>query len=348
MVRAVLHQLEIRRPQYQFSQEYILDWVAKAHAQADQNPDLYLPIRERLFRLGFGPGKIESRGVVISDCSHERWDEMELYPISCLGKKTAVYDRIVTETFADWFPPDYVFPPHLIHATCTGYAAPSPAQKLISIRSPHTSVTHAYHMGCYAAIPAIRMAHGNALIVHSELSSLHMNPQLHSTDQLVIQSLFADGFARYHISQEEVPGYEILALQEEIYPETLEAMTWQPASWGLQMTISREVPVHIVRALPSFMKRLEEKAGVPLQDAYYAIHPGGPKIIENVAKLLNLHPTQYAHSLSILKACGNMSSATLPHIWEAMWKDIPSGALIVSLAFGPGLTLCGAVFRCGH
>ena len=348
MVRAVLHELEIRRPQYQFSQEHILDWVAKAHAQADQNPDLYLSIREKLFRLGFGPGKIESRGVSITDCSHERWDEMELYPISCLGKKTAAYDRIVTETFADWFPFAYVFPDHFIHVTCTGYVAPSPAQKLISMRSPHTTVTHAYHMGCYAAIPAIRMAHGNALIVHSELSSLHMNPQLHSTDQLVIQSLFADGFARYRISEEEVPGYEILAGLEEIYPDTLEAMTWQPASWGLQMTISREVPVHIVRALPGFMQRLEGKAGIPLQDAYFAIHPGGPKIIDNIAQLLHLHPSQYAHSLSILKECGNMSSATLPHIWAAMWKDIPQGSLVVSLAFGPGLTLCGAVFRCGR
>lgn len=343
MARTILHQLETRRPSYQFPQEHILDWVAKAHAAADQNPGLYSVIRARLLKLGC---KIDTRGIAIKDCSHEDWAAMELYPHSSMDQKIAVYDRIVSELFNDWFPASYVFPSHFIHVTCTGYVAPSPAQKLISQRSPRTAVTHAYHMGCYAAIPAIRMAQSDALIVHTELSSLHMNPQLHSPDQLVIQSLFADGFARYRISQEKAPGYEILAVQEELYPGTLEAMTWQPASWGMQMTIERDVPQHITRALSPFLKRLEKKAGLSLADAYFAIHPGGPKIIDNVAELLKLKPFQYAHSLSILKTCGNMSSATLPHIWEAMSQEIPAGSLVVSLAFGPGLTLCGAVFRC--
>ncbi|MBS0615594.1 MAG: hypothetical protein JSR58_03460 [Verrucomicrobia bacterium] len=335
--------LEIRRPKHQFSQEYLLDWVAKAHAAAEQNPDLYSSIRERLFKLG---SKVESRGIVIDDCCHENWADMELYPHSCMGKKAKAYDRIVTDTLFDWFPESYALPSHVIHVTCTGYTAPSPVQQLVSQRSPQTVVTHAYHMGCYAAIPAMRMAAEGALIIHSELSSLHMNPGTHSLDQLVIQTLFADGFARYLITEDEVPGYEILALQEEVYPGTLSAMTWNPASWGMEMSISREVPTHIAKALPSFMKRLEEKAGRSLQKAFFAIHPGGPKIVEKIAELLNLHPSQYAHSMQILKTFGNMSSATLPHVWEAMWKEIPDGSLIVSLAFGPGLTLCGAVFQC--
>jgi predicted naringenin-chalcone synthase len=49
----------------------------------------------------------------------------------------------------------------------------------------------------------------------------------------------------------------------------------------------------------------------------------------------------------ILQNFGNMSSATLPHIWEAMLGDIkvPNQALIVSLAFGPGLTISGALLE---
>jgi len=44
---------------------------------------------------------------------------------------------------------------------------------------------------------------------------------------------------------------------------------------------------------------------------------------------------------------GNMSSATLPHVWQAIASSasVSDGRLIVSLAFGPGLTLSGAVLR---
>jgi predicted naringenin-chalcone synthase len=42
-----------------------------------------------------------------------------------------------------------------------------------------------------------------------------------------------------------------------------------------------------------------------------------------------------------------MSSATLPHVWKAILEDdaIPGKTLIVSLAFGPGLTLSGGILQ---
>jgi predicted naringenin-chalcone synthase len=44
---------------------------------------------------------------------------------------------------------------------------------------------------------------------------------------------------------------------------------------------------------------------------------------------------------------GNMSSATLPHIWQRLIDDpaVPRGTPIPSLAFGPGLTMCGALLE---
>jgi hypothetical protein len=42
-----------------------------------------------------------------------------------------------------------------------------------------------------------------------------------------------------------------------------------------------------------------------------------------------------------------MSSATLPHIWADLAGDpacLP-GTLVASFAFGPGLTIAGALFR---
>jgi len=44
---------------------------------------------------------------------------------------------------------------------------------------------------------------------------------------------------------------------------------------------------------------------------------------------------------------GNMSSATLPHVWQRIVSDerVRPGATVLSLAFGPGLSVCGGLFR---
>ncbi len=116
------------------------------------------------------------------------------------------------------------------------------------------------------------------------------------------------------------------------------------------MKLEKEVPVRIARALPSFVAKLLEKVKVSGSEIYFAIHPGGPKIIQQVAKILELRPEQFEHSQWVLQNHGNMSSATLPHIWERLWNDeqVNPGSYVVSLAFGPGLTLAGGVFECGR
>jgi predicted naringenin-chalcone synthase len=77
------------------------------------------------------------------------------------------------------------------------------------------------------------------------------------------------------------------------------------------------------------------------------VHPGGPRIIDGVRDALKLEESSVEISRRVLRDQGNMSSATLPHIWKEILQDesVPNGAWIPSIAFGPGLTLTGAVFR---
>jgi predicted naringenin-chalcone synthase len=69
--------------------------------------------------------------------------------------------------------------------------------------------------------------------------------------------------------------------------------------------------------------------------------------LQQIKELLDLESQQLEHSEYVLKHFGNMSSATLPHIWERMLHDVPKGSLIVSLAFGPGLNIAGGLFKVG-
>jgi predicted naringenin-chalcone synthase len=84
-----------------------------------------------------------------------------------------------------------------------------------------------------------------------------------------------------------------------------------------------------------------------LRHAVVAVHPGGPKIIDRVQEILELDAAQVQASRDVLFDYGNMSSATLPHIWQRIASDerVASGASVLSLAFGPGLSVCGALFR---
>jgi len=53
-----------------------------------------------------------------------------------------------------------VAPDELMHVRCTRYVSPNGAQKVFARRGWQTRVTNAYHMGCYAALPALRIASG--------------------------------------------------------------------------------------------------------------------------------------------------------------------------------------------
>jgi predicted naringenin-chalcone synthase len=243
--------------------------------------------------------------------------------------------------------------------------SPSGAQRLVAKRDwgRSTEVFHAYHMGCYASMPAIRMAAGfvergksRVDIVHTELCTLHMDPSQHLPEQLVVQTLFADGLIRYSASRagdgDSIgAGLELVATREEIVPGTEDQMTWMVSDFGMQMTLSRKVPDHIRAGLGAFLERLAKAAGMTAVDlfekALFAIHPGGPRIIDEIAEHLGLRPAQVQASNAVLSNYGNMSSATLPHVWKSMLEDdaVPPGTLIVSLAFGPGLTIAGAILR---
>lgn len=359
------------RPAHELSQEAILRWIASAHSyaqsriQKENNPDWERSILELLLRIGSGPGKIEKRGFHFSDMTHQSWDKMQIYNLLASPEgnahrtRTAYFAKASSEIAQQLYVQENALPAHLIHVTCTGYAAPSAAQKLVAQRESATAVTHAYHMGCYASLPAIRIALGlpsSVGVLHTELCSLHMNPLNHDKQQLVIQTLFGDGFIRYSVLDEEEAKkhpacLKVLHIAEKVIPNTHDCMQWGCADWGMEMILSPDVPRHIGQALPQFLELLAAKSGYSAEElkkkALFAIHPGGPKIIDAVEQWLKLSPEQSQCSREVLRTMGNMSSATLPHIWEKMVRNpsIEEGTPIVSFAFGPGLTLFGSVFE---
>jgi len=352
-------------PRFRTPQAAGLHWLIEAHVRAGGADRKAM---EALFeRYSASADQIATRGHDLVDFTHRRMGEMQLFGPggSDLAQKTNFFQERVNKIFERYYPVDAKAPDAILHVTCTGYSAPSGAQRLVSARGwgRKTEVLHAYHMGCYAAHPAIRMAMGLAVpsksvdVVHTELCSLHIDPSNHDPAQLIIQSLFSDGYIKYQVSgartrgPEETGGFEILAARDEIIPDSTEAMRWSTGPLSFSMGLSREVPTLLASALPRFAASLLEEAGLDWKtekpSAIFAIHPGGPRIIELSQRILNLTPAQVRWSRHVLREHGNMSSATLPHIWQQILQDrsLPSGTLVISLGAGPGLTLSGMLFR---
>ncbi len=382
--RTVLQNFEILRPKYELDQTEILRWLGNAHAQVEawKNPTPNQTAESfiRLFqRFGCSPNRIGKRGIELPDCIESSISQMTILspshssdiqtgairgmPGAGFSVRTQFFDQVTHARVQQLFENEDIPPQHLIHVTCTGYSSPSSVQALVSKRrwTQHCCVTHAYHMGCYASLPAVRIADGYRAtglekidIVHTELCSLHLNLADHSPEQMIVQSLFADGYIRYsavNATNTDLGGLELITIHEEILPDSKDLMTWQASEWGMKMTLSRDVPLKLSTAISKFIARMllkVENGELPLlSDAVFAIHPGGPRIIDQLQTELNLREEQVSHSKNILFKYGNMSSATLPYIWHSLVGDssIPTGKWILSLAFGPGLTAFGSLMR---
>ncbi|MBG08564.1 MAG: hypothetical protein CME68_07385 [Halobacteriovoraceae bacterium] len=372
-IKPTIHQFQIIRPEFVLKQIESIDWLSKAHSLVEKDElgsPKALHLKRRYTHYGCSENKIATRGTEIEDFTHQRWNQMNLFHLDSL-KKTSINERMnfynekVSSAFKKLFLSPLAIkltPTNLLHVTCTGYLSPSPAQNWVQQQEwgKNCKVTHLYHMGCYASIPAIRIAKalikdngGNTLIKHNELCTLHFSPWNSSPEQLVIQSLFSDGHIGYFVSlpEKSIEGLQIISDREMIIPDSSKDMSWSPGANGFTMSLSPLVPKKITEHLPYFLREWLTKENYDFEsiskEAFFAIHPGGPKIISDLQETLKLQQWQISHSTRVLHRYGNMSSATLPHIWEKMLhsNEVPKGSLIISLAFGPGISIHGSLFK---
>jgi predicted naringenin-chalcone synthase len=375
-----LNNFHVIKPKNCTSQVELLEWITKCHQEAEKSSvhsdKLDEDLIQKLFqRYSVKATQVSQRYTESDDIKSIDFKNNRLYKIdekhtngASITERAQFFSERAYEVFNKFYKLDEVKikPDHLIHVTCTGYISPSAAQKIVAEDrwDKNTEITHAYHMGCYAALPAVRLAKNNVIaesltnphyttdIVHNEMCGLHMNALAQTPEQMVVQTLFADGHIKYSASTKKVAAgmnLKVITTLEKLIPNSVNDMSWIPAPWGMQMNLSREVPAKLKPELKQFTDDLFTKAGLGIelaQQSIFAIHPGGPKIIDSVQEVLELRENQIKECRKILFERGNMSSATLPHVWdEILNNQYPVGTKIISFAFGPGLTVFGAVFE---
>lgn len=347
-------------------QDEVASWLRDALRRTRRGP---LSAQDRralaLYRRFGRSGTIASRASAVADYARRAPGAMTLFRADgrtpwhapTLQARMALYEKAVLRLAGRAFPAGERAPDYAIQVSCTGYASPHAVQRLVARRGWDSRVLHVGHMGCYAAVPAASMAAelvrgrrgARAAVFLAELCTLHLKPGENADEQVVVNSLFADGAIRFDASAERRPrSFALLDSAEAVLPGSEREMTWRLEDSSFRMTLSREVPRRVGAAVPGFVARLLRRNGLSLSRVdRFAIHPGGPLVIDQVLRALGLPSGSAAHSREVLRRRGNMSSATLPHIWAEMLADpaVRPGETVLSLAFGPGLTLAANLLR---
>ena len=128
-------------------------------------------------------------------------------------------------------------------------------------------------------------------------------------------------------------------------------MTLRPGPLQFDMSLSKKVPFMIRDSIADFVASICGQVGLDFErekrTMHFAIHPGGPAILNQIRGRLGIEESQIVLSRKVLHEHGNMASATAPHIWKLVVEspEIPVGSKVLSMAFGPGLTVIGALFE---
>jgi alkylresorcinol/alkylpyrone synthase len=243
----------------------------------------------------------------------------------------------------------------LLAVSCTGYSGPGLDVHLVDDLELGDRIQRLAigHMGCYAALPALRTAAAlatasgrSALVACVELCTLHMQPA-RTREEAVYQALFGDGAAAALVGPDG-DGPVITGSATVTVPHSEERMGWLVEDDGFRMWLSPRVPALVERGVGRLVEDLLLPRGLAQRDvAHWAVHPGGPEIVDRVQRRLGLSDAQVARSREVLADGGNRSSATVLFILEQLLHngEVEPGQWIVALAFGTGLTLEALLLR---
>lgn len=243
--------------------------------------------------------------------------------------------------------------------SCTGYVTPGLDILLARDLGLPTDAQRVFigHMGCYAALPGLGVVsdftarHGRpAALLCVELPSLHVQPPAVDPQQVVAHALFSDAAAAVVVIP-EINGYGVADVASRTDTTTADHMTWQVTDLGFRMGLSPQVPDVLAAHVVPLMGALLDRHGLAVPDvAAWAVHPGGPRVLDVVQHELDLTDAQLSVSRAVLAAHGNCSSPTVLMILQELRAALRSeGDLlagpgpVVLTAFGPGLTLYAAL-----
>ena len=222
----------------------------------------------------------------------------------------------------------------LFVCTCTGYLCPGPSSHVaetLGLRAD-TYLCDLVGLGCGAAIPTLRAAHGylaanpeqTVAVVAVEVSSaafyIDDDPGV-----LISLCLFGDGAAAAILSGKGEWKFD--SFDTHHVPADREKIRFTNSGGKLKNQLHRSVPELAAKAVTTLYER---HASVPDQ---VLAHSGGRDVIEAIESTLPFYLTE---TREVLRKHGNMSSPSVLFALEERMRTCPDDTSLWLTAFGAG------------
>ncbi|KAI6702739.1 hypothetical protein NL676_011875 [Syzygium grande] len=223
-----------------------------------------------------------------------------------------------------------------------------------------------YFLGCYGGVTGLRVAKDIAennpgsriLLTTSETTILGFRPPNKARPyDLVGAALFGDGAAAAIIGADPLPSHgespfmELSHAAQRFLPGTHDVIDGRLSDEGIYFKLGRDLPQKIEANIEEFCKGLMATAGLGegFNDVFWAVHPGGPAIMNKLENTLKLRSDKLECSRKALMDYGNVSSNTIFYVIENMRDELMKRGggeeWGLALAFGPGITFEGILMR---
>ncbi|HEY0452165.1 type III polyketide synthase [Actinophytocola sp.] len=238
----------------------------------------------------------------------------------------------------------------VIYVSCTGFLMPSLTAWLINtmgFRSDTRQIPIA-QLGCAAGGAAINRAHdfctaypgSNVLIVSCEFCSLCYQPGDDGVGSLLSDGLFGDAVAAAVVRGSGGTGVALERNASYLIPNTEEWISYAVRATGFHFQLDRRVP-GTMEPLAPVLRELALSHGWDIGKLdFYIIHAGGPRILDDLSKFLDVDYQAFRHSRATLAEYGNIASAVVLDALRRLFDEgMPTpGASGVIAGFGPGIT----------
>jgi alkylresorcinol/alkylpyrone synthase len=244
----------------------------------------------------------------------------------------------------------------ILATSVTGVAAPSIDARLVPLLGLRTDVKRLpiFGLGCVAGAAGISRLHdylrgdpdGVAVLLSVELCSLTIQRDDASIANLVASGLFGDGAAAVVMVGDRraaalglTGGPRVVATRSRFYPDTERVMGWDIGGTGFRIVLDASVADVVEANLGADLDEFLGAHELKTEDiARWVTHPGGPKVLEAVARAARLPDEAVQPARDCLARVGNLSSASVLHVLsDTMDGPQPEpGSYGVLLAMGPG------------
>ncbi|GAA2639024.1 type III polyketide synthase [Streptomyces axinellae] len=239
----------------------------------------------------------------------------------------------------------------IIYVSCTGFMMPSMTAWLINTMGfrPQTRQLPIAQLGCAAGGAAINRAHdfctaypqANVLILCCEFCSLCYQPTDLEVGNLLSNGLFGDAVAAAVVRGDDGgTGVRLDHNASHLVPDTEEWISYAVRDTGFHFMLDKRVPGTMADLAPALRKVAELRGWDISGLAFYIVHAGGPRILDDLCTHLKLPPVMFRYSRATLTERGNIASAVIFDALERFFEDggADHATQGIIAGFGPGIT----------